>query len=137
MVDYRHAWNVRKIQLIVVNIIFAILGIYVGIVGEDIPSGILIWLFGSWMAAAFIASFFSKDGDNVSMMAKNALVDTFNALAAGTGAANGGSGLWVFAFMVFLFKAVFGLIKLTAILVFEFAAYPFTTVNYFVKSRQE
>ena len=43
---YAHAWRVRKIQMIIVNVIFAVLGAYAGVVDHNILEGAVIWLFG-------------------------------------------------------------------------------------------
>ena len=50
--DYKEAWKVRKRQIIIANISWGILGIWVitdyqGI--ETIIAGVLMWLIGAWI----------------------------------------------------------------------------------------
>lgn len=131
---YAHAWKVRKIQLIVVNVIFAILGAYVGIADANIVEGAAIWLFGSWMVSALVATF-TKSGNKVSALAYTVGAAVFSGMALSL--SEGGSVFWAITFTWNAIKASVGMMILAAILVFEFVIFPITTIYYFVKSRQE
>lgn len=131
---YAHAWKVRKIQLIVINVIFAMLGAYVGVTDRNIAVGMLIWLVGSWMVGTLISAF-SKSGDRVSALAYTVGVAVFSGMALSL--SEGGSVLWAIVLTWNAIKASVGMMILAAILVFEFVIFPITTVYYFVKSRQE
>lgn len=132
MVDYRRAWKVRKIQIIVINVIFAALGIVLAISDKNLAEGVLFWFFGAWIVETLVSAF-SKSGDKVSSLAMNIGASLFSGTFA---AASGGSTLWVFFFVIALIKAMFGSAVIAAILIFEFFAFPFTSIYYFVKSRQ-
>lgn len=131
---YAHAWKVRKIQLIVVNVIFAVLGAYVGVSDRNIAEGALIWLVGSWMVGTIISAF-TKSGDKVSALAYTVGAAVFSGMALSL--SEGGSALWAIVFTWNAIKASVGMMILAAILVFEFVIFPITTIYYFVKSRQE
>lgn len=131
MVDYKHIWKVRKIQIIVINVIFAAFGIAVAVTDKNLIEGIGIWIFGAWIVETLVSAF-SKSGDKMSSLVRNIGASFFSGIFA---SASGGSTLWVFFFMISLFKAMFGLIAVSAILIVEFVAFPFTTIYYFVKSR--
>lgn len=131
---YVHAWKVRKIQLIVVNVIFAILGAYVGVADRNIAEVILIWLVSSWMVGTIISAF-SKSGDRVSALAYTVGVAVFSGMALSL--SEGVAVLWAIILTWNAIKASVGMMILAAILVFEFVIFQITTVYYFVKSRQE
>ncbi len=131
---YAHAWKVRKIQLIIVNVIFAVLGAYVGIADANIAESVVIWLFGSWMVSALIAAF-TKSGNKVSALAYTVGAAVFSGMALSL--SEGDSVFWALAFTWNAIKASIGTMILAAILVFEFVIFPITTIYYFVKSRQE
>ena len=132
MVDYRQAWKVRKIQIIVINAIFAALGIVTAISDKNLVEGIALWFFGAWIVETLVSAF-SKSGDRVSSLARNIGASLFSGTFA---AASGGSTLWVFFFMISMFKAMFGAVVISAILAFEFVAFPFTSIYYYVQSRK-
>jgi len=131
---YTHAWKVRKIQMIIVNVIFAALGAYVGVADHNILEGAVIWLFGSWMVSAIVSAF-TKTGDKVSALAYTVGAAVFSGMALSL--SEGGSVFWAIAFTWNAIKASVGMMILAAILVFEFVIFPITTIYYFVKSRQE
>lgn len=131
---YAHAWKVRKIQMIIVNVIFAVLGAYVGVADHNILEGAVIWLFGSWMVSALVSAF-TKTGDKVSALAYTVGAAVFSGMALSL--SEGGSVFWAIAFTWNAIKASVGMMILAAILVFEFVIFPITTIYYFVKSRQE
>ena len=131
---YAHAWRVRKIQMIIVNVIFAVLGAYVGVADHNILEGAVIWLFGSWMVSALVSAF-TKTGDKVSALAYTVGAAVFSGMALSL--SEGGSVFWAIAFTWNAIKASVGMMILAAILVFEFVIFPITTIYYFVKSRQE
>lgn len=131
---YAHAWKVRKIQMIIVNVIFAALGAYVGVADHNILEGAVIWLFGSWMVSAIVSAF-TKTGDKVSALAYTVGAAVFSGMALSL--SEGGSVFWAIAFTWNAIKASVGMMILAAILVFEFVIFPITTIYYFVKSRQE
>lgn len=131
---YAHAWKVRKIQLIVVNVIFAVLGAYVGVADQNLAEGALLWLIGSWMVSAIVSAF-TKTGDKVSALAYTVGAAVFSGFALSL--TEGGSIFWAIAFTWNAIKASVGMCILAAILIFEFVIFPFTTIYYFVKSRQE
>lgn len=133
MVDYRQAWKVRKIQIIVINAIFAVLGIVTVFSDKNLVEGLTLWFFGAWIVETLISAF-SKSGDKVSSLARNVGATLFSGTFA---AASGGSTLWVFFFMISMIKAMFGAAVISAILAFEFVAFPFTSIYYFVRSRQQ
>lgn len=131
---YAHAWKVRKIQLIIVNAVFAALGGYAAVADANIIEGALIWLFGSWMVSALVSAF-TKTGDKVSALAYTVGAAVFSGMALSL--SEGGSVFWAIAFTWNAIKASVGMMILAAILVFEFVIFPITTIYYFVKSRQE
>lgn len=131
---YAHAWKVRKIQMIIVNVIFAVLGAYAGVADHNILEGAVIWLFGSWMASAIVSAF-TKTGDKVSALAYTVGAAVFSGMTLSL--SEGGSVFWAIAFTWNAIKASVGMMILAAILVFEFVIFPITTIYYFVKSRQE
>lgn len=131
MVDYKHIWKVRMIQLIVITAICAVSGIGTAISEKDLLGGLAIWFLGTWIIGALVAAF-SKSGSRVLSLGRNILSSLFTGTFA---ASSGGATLWVFFFMISMIKAMFGALALGALLAFEIAAYPFTTVYYFVKSR--
>ena len=131
---YAHAWRVRKIQMIIVNVIFAVLGAYAGVVDHNILEGAVIWLFGSWMVSAIVSAF-TKTGDKVSALAYTVGAAVFSGMALSL--SEGGSVFWAIAFTWNAIKASVGMMILAAILVFEFVIFPITTIYYFLKSRQE
>ncbi|MDD6657116.1 MAG: hypothetical protein PUE95_07495 [Lachnospiraceae bacterium] len=132
MVDYNRAWKVRRNQIIVVNIIFAALGITVAILDRDFLEGIGLWFLGSWIIETLVSAF-SKSGNRVSTLARDVFATFFSGSFA---AASGGGTLWVFFFMFSIIRAMFGTIAITLIIVFEFFAFPFTTIYYYVKSKK-
>lgn len=77
---YAHAWKVRKIQMIIVNVIFAVLGAYAGVADHNILEGVVIWLFGSWMVSAIVSAF-TKTGDKVSALAYTVGAAVFSGMA--------------------------------------------------------
>ena len=131
---YAHAWKVRKIQMIIVNVIFAVLGAYAGVVDHNILEGAVIWLFGSWMVSAIVSAF-TKTGDKVSALAYTVGAAVFSGMALSLSEC--GSVFWAIAFTWNAIKASVGMMILAAILVFEFVIFPITTIYYFLKSRQE
>ena len=131
---YAHAWKVRKIQMIIVNVIFAVLAAYAGVADHNILEGAVIWLFGSWMVSAIVSAF-TKTGDKVSALAYTVGAAIFSGMALSL--SEGGSVFWAIAFTWNAIKASVGMMILAAILVFEFVIFPITTIYYFVKSRQE
>lgn len=131
MVDYKNAWKVRITQIIVINIIFAVIGIVIGVTDRSIGEAISIWFFGSWMVETFVSAF-SKSGDKVSTLARS-VAGTF--ISGSFTAASGGSMLGAFLFVFYFIKALFGLMLISVILVVELFAFPFTTIYYFVRSR--
>lgn len=131
---YAHAWKVRKIQLIIVNAVFAALGGYAAVADANIIEGAVIWLFGSWMVSALVSAF-TKTGDKVSALAYTVGAAVFSGMALSL--SEGGSVFWAIAFTWNAIKASVGMMILAAILVFEFVIFPITTIYYFVKSRQE
>ena len=132
MVDYKRAWKVRRNQIIVVNIIFAALGITVAILDRDFIEGIVLWFFGAWVTETLVSAF-SKSGNRVSTLARDVFATFFSGSFA---AASGGGTLWVFLFVFSMIRAMFGTIAITAILAFEFVAFPFTTIYYYVMSKK-
>lgn len=134
MISYAHAWKVRKIQLIIVNAVFAALGGYVAVVDANIMEGALIWLVGSWMIGTLISAF-TKSGDRVSALAYTVGAAIFSGMALSL--SEGGSTLWAIVFTWNAIKAAIGMTILAVILAFEFVIFPITTIYYFVKSRQE
>lgn len=130
--SYLHAWKVRKIQLIIVNVVFAVLGVLTAIEG-NIIGGFTTWIFGAWIVGTFLASF-TKTGDRISRLAYTIGATMFSGVMS---AATEGGPFFVVMFAINLVKAFFGCFVLAAVLAFEFVAYPFTTINYFIKSRQE
>lgn len=131
---YAHAWKVRKIQLIIVNVIFAMLGAYAGVADYNILEGAAIWLFGSWMVSSTVSAF-TKTGDKVSALAYTVGAAVFSGMALSL--FEGGSTFCALVFTWNAIKASIGMMILAAILVFEFVIFPITTIYYFVKSRQE
>lgn len=134
MVDYRQAWKVRMIQMIVINAIFAVVGMTTAISEGKPLEGLIIWFFGSWIVETLISSF-GKTGDKVSTLARSVVVVMF----AGTGgASSGGVGAagWAFLFIFACVKAMFAIIAIAVILAFEFVAFPITSIYYFIRSRQ-
>ena len=131
---YAHAWKVRKIQLIVVNVIFAALGAYVGVADQNIAEGALVWILGAWMVSAIVSAF-TKTGDKVSALAYTVGAAVFSGMALSL--SEGGSIFWAITFTWNAIKASVGMCILAAILAFEFVIFPITTIYYFVKSRQE
>lgn len=131
---YAHAWKVRKIQMIIVNVIFAVLGAYAGVADHNILEGAVIWLFGSWMVSAIVSTF-TKTGDKVSALAYTVGAAVFSGMELSL--SEGDSVFWAIAFTWNAIKASVGMMILAAILVFEFVIFPITTIYYFVKSRQE
>lgn len=132
MVDYRQVWKVRKIQIIVINAIFAALGIVTAISDKNLVEGIALWFFGAWIVETLVSAF-SKSGDRVSSLARNIGASLFSGTFA---AASGGTTLWVFFFMISMIKAMFGAVVISAILAFEFVAFPFTSIYYYIQSRK-
>lgn len=131
--DYREAWRVRKIQLIVVNAIFLIIGIGTAIGDKNIAELFPTWILGAWIVGTIVASF-SKTGGRLSSMAKN----VFSTMIIGTlGAAFEGTGSMFFAvtFMIALIKAMVGMVVFFAALAFELILYPISSIYYFAKSR--
>lgn len=131
---YVHAWKVRKIQMIIVNVIFAVLGAYAGAADHNILEGAVIWLFGSWMVSAIVSAF-TKTGDKVSALAYSVGAAVFSGMALSL--SEGSSVFWAISFTWNAIKASVGMMILAAILVFEFVIFPITTIYYFIKSRQE
>ncbi len=132
MIDYAHAWKVRKIQIIVVNIILLLIGIGVAVSDKQPVEGLAIWFFGSWIVGTLISSF-SKSGDKISSLALNVVSVMFN----GAFAAVTGGPLFIFFFMFAVVKCVIGVIVLGVVLAFEFVAFPITTIYYYIKSRED
>lgn len=132
MTDYKKAWKVRKIQIIVVNLIFGVISIYGIISGSNVVETLTFWFVGAWLVETMLAAF-SKSGDRVSSLALNIGASLFSGVFAAT---SGGSVFWVFYFTISIVKAIFGLIVISAILAFEFVAFPFTTLNYYLKSKR-
>ena len=130
---YTHAWKVRKIQLIIVNAIFAVIGAYAGFEDKNLIEGAIIWLVGSWLAGTLIASF-TKTGDKVSALAFTVGAAIFSGMAFSM---FNGSTFWMIVFTWNMIKAFVGIAIILVILAFEFVIYPITTAYYFAKSRQE
>ena len=133
--DYVQAWKARKIQLIIVNIICAIIGVWAGLSYGNIFAGLIMWILGAWVVGTIVASF-TKTGDKISTLVFSVGAAFF---AGMLGAAFEGRSAELFA-IVFLwnfFKACIGLMILGVILCFEFVVFPVTTIVYFVKSRHQ
>lgn len=133
MVDYKSAWKKRLIQIIIVNVIFLALGIYYIVTSGDFITGLGIWFFGSWTLLTIIATF-GKSEDKISSLGRNLAVSIFSGIFAAT---SGGSTLMVFLFVIAIIKAIVGMMVLAVIFVFEYIAFPITTIYYFVKARQQ
>ena len=131
--DYRHAWKVRWIQMLIVNIVCGGIGICFGVSTKEPLAGLMFWFFASWMLGAMLAMF-SKNTGRVASLALNVLGFIGGAFV---GAFNGGlSFLMAFFLMFAMIKVMFGMIALTAIYIFELVAYPITTIVLLVKSRE-
>lgn len=131
---YTHAWKVRKIQMIIINVICAALGAYVGIIDKNIAEGAALWFIFSWFLSAFVSAF-TKSGNKISSLAYTVGAVVFSGMVLSFS-----EGSSIFAGIVFawnLIKATVGMAILAVILVFEFVIFPITTIYYFVKSRQE
>lgn len=132
MVDYTRAWKVRRTQLIIINVIMAVFGLWAGFSSGKIREGIILWILGAWIIETIVSSF-SKSGDKLSSLAYNLAASLF----AGTFAASSGSGLWAFTFTILMIKLIFGVMVIGLILAFEFVAFPFTTIHYYVQSNKQ
>lgn len=132
--SYAYAWKVRKIQMIIVNAIFAILGAYVGVADKNLLEGAMIWFFGSWLVETVISAF-TKSSGRISALAYTVGAAVFSGVVLSL--SEGGSVFWAIVFTWNAIKASVGMVILAAILVFEFVVFPITTVYFFVKSRQE
>lgn len=131
MTNYKSLWDARKKQLITINVIFAIFGIGNAISYGNIMTGLMTWFFGSWIIATLISTF-GKTGDKVASVAKSMGASLFSGTFA---AASGGSTLWVFYFIISMIKATVGAVFILAVLIYEFFAYPISSIYYFVRSR--
>lgn len=133
--DYVQAWKVRKIQLIIVNIICAIIGVWAGLSYGNILFGLFTWILGAWVVGTIVASF-TKTGDKISTLAYSVGAAVF---AGMLGAAFEGRNAELFAIVLLwnAVKASIGVIIIGVILCFEFVVFPVTTIVYFVKSRQQ
>ena len=129
--DYKYAWKVRKIQLIIINAIFLVIGIITAISDRSLMELFEIWIAGSWFVGTIVANF-SKSGDRMSSLLTSFITGMFSGAFAAT---FGGNPLFVFVFMIMLFKFMFGMIAICAILCFEFVWYPISSILYFVRSR--
>ena len=72
--DYKEAWKVRKRQIIIANISWGILGIWVitdyqGI--ETIIAGVLMWLIGAWITETLLSGLGKHDGSTTSSLLDN------------------------------------------------------------------
>ena len=132
--DYKRAWKVRLIQIIVINIICGAFVIFVGNEMNEPVAGIVLWFFLSWGFGAAAATF-TKNGDRVSEFVYNILEMFFFSVFATL--SDGFSIFTAFILVIGMFKAMIGAIIVGAILIYEFFAYPITTIIYFVKSLQE
>lgn len=138
--DYKHAWKVRWIQLLIVNILAAALMIYTFFdAGPEYRTMnqaleyVLDWFILSWIVASIVGAF-TKNGSWIS----NTIASVFSwgVLGLASGFSNDGSMAMAFVFTISLFKCVIGFAAITAILCVAIVAYPFSTVYYFVKSLQ-
>ena len=131
--DYKELWKKRKIHLIIANLIFGGLGIYVAVsAGKNyITEAISLWILGSWFLGAAL-SMFSKDGGKISSFSSNVV----SSMILGAFAMRGTSTLTAILFVFSLLKAMIGALILFAILSVGFFVFPITTVIYFVKSRK-
>ena len=130
--DYIRAWKVRRLQIIIINIIFAILGVFNYYMKGDYVYGIGVWFIGSWACAA-IFSAFTKSGDKVGALGWYLI----NAILTGFIASFGDISIFLFFnFMFAMLKACVLVVVLFVVLIFEFFAFPFTTIFYFIKCHQ-
>ena len=131
--DYKELWKKRKIHLIIANLIFGGLGIYVAVsAGKNyITEAISLWILGSWTLGTMLSTF-SKNGGIVSSFANNVV----KSMILGSFAMDGVSTLAGIMFVIALFKAMIGALILFVILFVGFFVFPITTVIYFVKSRK-
>ncbi len=131
MVDYVHAWKVRKIQIIIVNIFFLLIGIGIAVNENDIRTGLTVWFFGSWVVETIISSF-TKGGGMLSSLGLNAISLVFN----GSFAAATGWTLFGVFFLIAVIRLLIGIIVIVIALALEFVLFPFTTLYYFLKARE-
>ena len=130
--DYRQAWKVRWIQMLIVNILCGGIGIWFGVSTKEPLAGVMFWVLASWMLGAMVAMF-SKNTGRIAALAFHVMIfigETF------IGAFRGGLSFFAaFLLMFAMIKVMFGMIALTAIYIFELVAYPITTIVLLVKSR--
>ena len=135
--DYKEAWKVRKRQIIIANISWGILGIWVitdyqGI--ETIIAGVLMWLIGAWITETLLSGLGKHDGSTTSSLLGSIGLSIISGLGA---TFTGGSIFFVLAFFIAIFKIVVLSAIIAVRFVWLFVAYPFTTVLYFVSSREK
>lgn len=132
IIDYMQLWNARKKQLIILNIVFAIIGIGVAISDKNIGEGLAYWILGVWTVGV-VLSMFPKNRDRVSNWVFDVLLGAF---FGGATAATGGSILGAALYFWYGCKAVIGLIILGFVILYEYIAFPITSVYYFIKSKE-
>ena len=106
MIDYKRVWKVRRMQLIIITAIFAIIGVATAISDKNLLEGLIIWFFGTWIVGALVAAF-SKTGGRASSIGFDFISGWFSGSMA---AASGGSSFWIFIFMIKMIKVMFGVI---------------------------
>lgn len=132
---YKELWRIRKTQLIIVNIIFAIIGLYFGFYKNyGWQFFLFAWLGGSWIAATVISAFTNTE-DKISSLARVIGAAIISGILYSL--SSGNSILVTVLFAWNLAKAVIGIVAISVILIFNFVIFPFTTVYYFAKSKQE
>lgn len=131
--DYKEAWRVRKIQLIIINTIFLVIGIGTAIVDRNFVELFTTWIPWAWVVGTLVASF-SKTGDRLSTLGKNVFM-TWVVGAMGAALEGAGGMFFAFAFCVGFCKVLFGMCLFIATIVFELVFYPISSVYYFIKSR--
>ena len=151
MNDYQYAWKVRKIELIILNVIFLGLGVTVYVMEKDILWAFTTWIGGVWVMGTLL-SFFCKRGDRVSTLGSSfmssMLSGSISGIFSGIGASSSSDGLesagYIFHLTFSLIMMAWAAIKMAicagvfAILAaFEFVAFPITTIYLFVKSRDK
>ena len=135
-------WRMRKRQLIIGNILGAVVAFFIVNSGraesmsrpEKITVFVVFWLILSWVMGAMIAVLFSNDSCDDRIISiihgiGQSIMGTFGALMS--------HGSFIFIFMLFwgFAKAAIGLAIILVLCVVSIITYPFTTVIAFVRTR--
>lgn len=133
MKDYIAIWKRRRLELILVNILFLIISILIIVYDGEWLTAFITWFFGAWILCA-MAAVSSKNENSGGGVAR----DFATGILSGFGAAFTGGGIFfVFIYLIYMVKAMYALCVLTVLFVIEFIGYPFTTIYYYIRYRNE